>query len=181
MARTRASIVEALMEQIYEESLADFSVPKVAKRAGVSTRTVYRYFPNRDDLLEAVEAHVAETAPEPPIPETLDEVLPLVDELYSYFDRNSELIEAQSITRLGGEIMHRSRQRRQAASKNLLEAFFPGIADRRERLKRFAIVRAMMSSRFWRILTREMGLTSDEAIEIVSWAIKQLTATMNQR
>jgi AcrR family transcriptional regulator len=55
--RTREAIVAALVEQVADAGLNDFSVPKVAKRAGVSVRTVYRYFPNRDDLLDAVNEY----------------------------------------------------------------------------------------------------------------------------
>ena len=179
-AETRASIVEALFEQLYSESLTDFSVPKVARRAGVSTRTVYRYFPTRDDLLAAVEAHVQQVAPEPAPPADPLDAASFVGELYAYFDRHSELIEAQSRTRLGGEVMDLSRARRRARNEPTIQQMFPDL-DPRERLKRFAVVRALISSRTWRLMTREVGLSTDEATEIVTWAIDTLAQQMDQR
>ncbi len=179
-AETRASIVEALFEQLHSESLTDFSVPKVARRAGVSTRTVYRYFPTRDDLLAAVEAHVNEVAPEPAAPTDATDASSFVGELYAYFDRNSELIEAQSRTRLGGEVLDRSRARRRAGRGQLLDQMFPGVGER-ERLKRFALVRTLISSRTWRLMTQEVGLSTEEATEVVTWAIDALIQQMDHR
>ncbi len=51
--RTRERILEALVEQLGEGN-EDFSIPRVAERAGVSVRTVYHHFPNRDAQIEAV-------------------------------------------------------------------------------------------------------------------------------
>ena len=45
-ADTRERIVHALGEQLTEEHPAALSVPAVARRAGVSVATVYRYFPS---------------------------------------------------------------------------------------------------------------------------------------
>lgn len=181
LARTRARIVEALTEQIYLEGLADFSVPQVAERAGVSTRTVYRHFPTREDLLDAVEGQLAQTAPEPTPPRSTEDLVRYVGELFVFFDEHQELIEAQTITQLGGEIMHRSRARRYENARRVMKDYFPDVADARERRKRFALVRGMMSSRYYRILTRENGLSRDEAIEIVAWAIEAILAAAERR
>ncbi len=85
------------------------------------------------------------------------------------------------MTRLGGELMSRSRERRFASSIELMDAYFPDVVDPRERLKRLAVVRGMISSRYWRILTLEMGLSSAEAIEIATWAVEQVQAGMDNR
>jgi AcrR family transcriptional regulator len=43
-------IVEAYMELLETGTPTGVSMPAVAERAGVSVRTLYRYFPNKDDL-----------------------------------------------------------------------------------------------------------------------------------
>ena len=58
-SETRAAIVAALAEQVLDHGMVDFSIPRLAERAGVSVRTVYRYFPNREDLLNAVVSGLA--------------------------------------------------------------------------------------------------------------------------
>jgi AcrR family transcriptional regulator len=51
---TRQRIVDAVAALLVEEHPATLSVPAVAARAGVSLRTVYRYFPTKEALLDGV-------------------------------------------------------------------------------------------------------------------------------
>lgn len=47
---TREAIVRAFLELSNDENTIGISVPAVAQQAGVSTRTVYRYFATKDEL-----------------------------------------------------------------------------------------------------------------------------------
>jgi AcrR family transcriptional regulator len=174
VARTRELIVEALADQVWEEGLADFSVPKVAKRAGVATRTVYRYFPTREDLLDAVGEWILEHAPEPLPPRDLDDLTRYVRELHAYFDEHQQLIDLEGLPGLGREIQRRERAKRTAVYREALANWMPEIEDERERLRRFALFRVLLGSRTWLQLTREFGFTSAEAAEIVCAGIERL-------
>ena len=52
-AATRRRIVDGLLALLAEDHPATLSVPAVARRAGVSVATVYRYFPTKEALLDA--------------------------------------------------------------------------------------------------------------------------------
>jgi AcrR family transcriptional regulator len=172
---TRAAIVAALVEQLYEQGLSDFSVPRVARRAGVSTRTVYRYFPTREDLIEGVEAHLRQVAPDPQPPRSFDELPGFTAVMFDYFDRHQQLLAVSEATSLGREVHGRMRARRMQATLDELERSFPEAgADPRERLKAFAVVRVLLSSRAWRLMTQEIGLGQQEAIDAVTDAITVL-------
>ena len=58
---TRKRIVQAIIEQLADASLSDFSVARVAERAGVSEATVYRNFADRESMLQAVAQHWQES------------------------------------------------------------------------------------------------------------------------
>jgi AcrR family transcriptional regulator len=51
---TRAQILDAALESVTLHGVHRASLGDVAKRAGVSRQTVYRYFTNRDELVTAV-------------------------------------------------------------------------------------------------------------------------------
>lgn len=51
MERTRSEIAAAAIELFAARGFSGTSVQEVADRAGVSHRTVYRYFPRKEDLL----------------------------------------------------------------------------------------------------------------------------------
>ena len=57
---TRETIVRAVADVVAEGRLADFSVQEIADRAGVSYRTVYRHFPDRDALFDGLMAWLEE-------------------------------------------------------------------------------------------------------------------------
>src|SRR5258708_12083440 len=54
MKRKRGAIVEAARQAFLENGYAQTSMDRIAETAGVSIKTVYRHFENKDDLLSAV-------------------------------------------------------------------------------------------------------------------------------
>ncbi len=62
---TRQRIVEAAVELHTTLGPAHTSILAIAERAGVERPTVYRHFPNMDDLLTACSTHYREQNPQP--------------------------------------------------------------------------------------------------------------------
>src|SRR6516164_4208903 len=53
--QTRERILEALVQVLARNGIADLSVPLVAREAQVSIPSVYRYFPTKKDLFAALD------------------------------------------------------------------------------------------------------------------------------
>jgi len=165
---TRQLIVEALADQVWKEGLSDFSVPKVAKRAGVAVRTVYRYFPTRDDLLTAVQEELAQKHPEPEIPDDIADLSETVPVLYAYFEENRALIEAALVAGLASEVTERQRARRRAKMQTTWGEQLSSLSDDDVR-KVAAILRGIGGSAMWKILRTDARLSAEDAVEVVSW------------
>jgi AcrR family transcriptional regulator len=58
--RTRARIVEAAARLIYERGMAGTTLDDVKEAAGVSGSQMYHYFPDKDELVQAVITHQAD-------------------------------------------------------------------------------------------------------------------------
>jgi len=56
---TRTAILEAAADLLMERKGDGFSVQEVADRVGLAHRTVYRYFPTRQELIGATAQHLA--------------------------------------------------------------------------------------------------------------------------
>lgn len=54
MERKRALIVDAAQQAFLDKGYAESSMGRIAEAAGVSIKTVYRHFENKDDLFSAV-------------------------------------------------------------------------------------------------------------------------------
>lgn len=169
--QTRERIVDALTEQVFEQGLADFSIPKVAKRAGVATRTLYRYFPTRDDLLAAVWERFQRDMKPPDAPTRVEELPGAVRQLFRFFDDNRETLEAIRVTALAREMAERDRAERYSRIRSIDWPELDHLSER-ERLKVVGMVRAAMSSDTWRMLTERIGLTTDEAADAAEHTVR---------
>jgi len=58
--RTRARIVEAAARLVHERGVADATLDDVKAAAGVSGSQMYHYFPDKDELVQAVISHQAD-------------------------------------------------------------------------------------------------------------------------
>jgi AcrR family transcriptional regulator len=93
---TRERIIEAFVDQVAGSGFDDFSIERVARRAGVSPRTIYHHFPRRDDLLDAVNQRLTSRFGMEEINEPLETVdlLRLVERVFRRFDDHEPLIRA---------------------------------------------------------------------------------------
>ena len=75
MKETKEAIFRAASEQLADHGIAEFHIPGLAEAAGVSVRTVYRYFPTKDSLLESFAAWLDDQIGTPSTPRSVDELL----------------------------------------------------------------------------------------------------------
>lgn len=117
---TRAAIVRAAAE-ILAEGDAPLSIPSVAGRSGVSIRTVYRYFPSKADLVQAI-GHVDD-------PAATAGPLPALDgsDLHEWLKRGwseeiqTPLLRAQLRTAAGQEVRRSRRARHRAFAEAVID------------------------------------------------------------
>src|SRR6202140_1837523 len=60
LAARHAAIIAAAREAASEGGMAAVQIAPVAQRAGIAAGTVYRYFPAKTDLVEALLTEIAE-------------------------------------------------------------------------------------------------------------------------
>jgi len=158
---TRGRILDAVRDLLVE-SKSSLSIPEIAARAGVSEPTVYRHFPNREALFEAAAEAVSAHLGAPPEPSEADDLPIVAIALAEYFGRNASWLRAA---------LHEPALRpiRMAGRRRRLERFRAMLAPRlahlqpRDRDIAFAAFGAIARSETWDCLTREFGLSSDEA------------------
>ena len=178
--RTRELIVEALVEQVCETGRSDFSMNEVAKRAGVSVRTVYRHFPTRDDLVNAINEHLMLSDGQPGVPESPEGMADHVGGLFRWFESNAALVEASHLTGLGREVRAHGRRHRTEVARQLTEDWSKWMTEE-ERRKVFAVFRTMFGSFTWLTMRNELGLSTEEAIEATSWVVRLVIEDLQRR
>lgn len=182
-AFTRQLILDALAEVVVETGLHKFSVQDVADRAGVSHRTVYRYFANRESLVEALTDEMdrlVESRDLPLVPDGDHSLPAAIADIFRVFDENPDLIRSVAVGSLAGGDQPPSRRARDRAIRDWVAERARGLPkDELERAS--AVVRYLANSVAWVVLTRQLGLASEDAARAVRWAIETLVRDLEER
>lgn len=178
---TRELILRALVEQLERDGAEELTVPDVARRSGVSLRTVYRYFSTRDDLLAAGADWIfSRVFGDVPPEETIDDLPRNARALAARWEAHPELARAVAQSSVGGLIRRHRRVQRLAAIGRVVEAAAPSLAER-ERREAAALLGYLHSLRFWVALRDDLGLSESEAAETVEWALTTLIDDLRRR
>lgn len=175
----RESIFAALAEEVAETGTFDFSIGEVAKRAGVSHRTVYNYFESRQDLIDAFSSWTDDTIHERGgviVPGRLEDLPAAVTANFQIFEAQSAIAEvlARMDTPERATSAHR---RRTEAFEESIAAVYPKMDPRSQRVVA-VLFRQIASVRNWYFMTREHGLNTKEAAAVSAWALDRLRTSL---
>lgn len=177
-------LLRAAAEEIVADGPSSMTMSAIAARAGVSERTVYRHFPDRqaliDGLTEWVDAEIAERLGrnyEEPDDFTLDELVDHAPRIFVTMEEIGLPAEAMVIASQSGEPKAERHLRRNQMFEQLFGEELSNI-DRTTRRELFAVTRVLFGSHTWYRMTRELGLTAEEAGEAVSMTIRRLLASV---
>lgn len=175
---TRELILQALAHQLAEEGRQDFSIADAAQRAGVATRTIYRYFPNREVLLDAIGEWVDQQLGDLPFPTTPLEVADLAEQAFPQFEQQAVLIQALLLSELGKSVRSRLRSKRRQSVEDALGPLTGDLeSDRAVR----AVIGHLVTAETWKHLRDEFGVSGDASAQAVAWAIRTLIADLERR
>ena len=173
---TRQAIVDAFVGLLVDDHPATISIPAVAKRANVSVRTVYHYFPTKEALFDELLDQTQRPEYRPELneatsPKELAANIPLA---YEYLERNADLFNAARMSEVNSRIRATLDQRNVDRMAKALEPLADDLDD--EAFRRLcAIIGAIASNDTYRNLTGRHGLDLDDAAAATAWAITTLT------
>lgn len=179
-AASRQVLVDTLLQLLEQPRETDVSYREIAEAAGVSERTVFRYFENRDALRDAVipSIHARLDGIEPP--HTLPELLTYPARLFTVCERSSGLVRSLLHTDLGRSILAVERQRRLDGIKKLLLTMVPQ-KQQSHVLEAAANIRHIVSGVGWEFFRFQVGLTLPRAIESADWALRSMLVALGVR
>jgi AcrR family transcriptional regulator len=178
---TRSRILEAA-GVVIADGFASVSIPAVARQAGVSIPTIYRYFATKRDLLDAIYPYVLQRAglDELPPPRTLDDLRPGVRALFERTDSFDELTRAAMASPASEEVRKLSVPRRLEIFRRLADSIEPKLAKAdRDRVARLLVILTTSSAlRMWR---DQLGASVDEAVNDVDWVVRAAITAASTR
>lgn len=175
----REAILDALAARLDHDDPDDVAMPQVAADAGISLRTLYRYFPTREAMFEAVGDHVVARLGLPGQIEGADDIAPVFLESARRGAQSPQLVRAMLWTRLGRRARSAHRPRRVEAITAALAEVTSHLPPAEARRRTGAIV-YLTSLPAWITVSEECGLSAEDARLGVAWAINTLLAALRQ-
>lgn len=179
-AETRQRILDAAIAQIADETAASLTIPTVARRARVAVRTVYRYFPTKDDLLQTAGLEfedriggIREFSPH------IEDLEPQLHRLFAGFSEHEALVRASLETRAGRQVRARNTRNRIRGLERTLEPLLEGL-DPEARRQKVALVYLLFSAQTWRLLLDYFDMTYAEATATAARGLKAVLADLER-
>jgi len=176
--QTRLTILSALAEQLVNQNSTDFSVDEAARRAGVSTRTLFRYFPNKESMLEAMSEWVFGITGKIDLPSTPDQLEHTIEATYQMFEQNSPLMQALLLSDLGRGIRHRLAGRRRKGVADALDSATRNLSPEEARAVKALIVHIITAEAWWQ-MRDAYGVPGEDSARVVRWATRLMLQALD--
>jgi AcrR family transcriptional regulator len=179
-AVARERILRAVAELLEREASAELTMPQVAESSGVSLRTVYRYFPTREALLEAAGRWIGGELLQQGYPAGLDDVADSFERACGEFDERPGLVRAMALSEVGREARSARRRERLDAIRRALELEVGALSEQELRHAE-AVLAYLHNMLAYTTLREEQHLSGVEIGEALGWAIRTLVADLRRR
>jgi AcrR family transcriptional regulator len=179
-AVARERIFRAVAELLERDGSEALTVPQVAELSGVSLRTVYRYFPTREALLDAAGRWIGGELLKQGYPASLDDVADSFERACSEFDQRPGLVRAMALSQVGREARSTRRRERLEAIRQVLEQELGSLPEGELRQAE-AVLAYLHNMLAYTTLREEQQLSGAEIGEALGWAIRTLVADLRRR
>jgi AcrR family transcriptional regulator len=177
MALTRERILAAFVDELAAGG-DDFAVSRVAARAGVSVRTVYQHFPNREAQIEAVAAWIEEQLGPDKLPTSAVELPAYTRQRYRMFFEHEKILRAQLNGGIATEVRKRRRRRREAAIDACVAT--TGVPPAVARVAG-AIIKELIGAPLGLQLIDAYHLTPEESSRVTAWTVQLIVAALQHQ
>jgi AcrR family transcriptional regulator len=169
---TQRLILEAALDVVAQAPADPLSVRATAKRAGMSERTVFRYFATREDLVTAAAAEFARRLDLPDPPTSLEGLLAYPEALYACFEAQGAYIRAALPSELSQRLRGKAAVGRRQAIAALLDRLAPGRPDAERRVAAANIHYHLVAST-WHYYRVHFDFSPEEAVRSARTVVVQ--------
>lgn len=173
---TRSAILDAAV-RVSARGIALLTIPDIAREAGVSVPTVYRHFPSKAELVDAIYPHLERRAGKGPLvlPQTIDQLRDGILRFLDRLDSFDDLARASMASPASEEGRARSIPRRMAIMRALVDTIEPPLPlEARDRIARLILV--LTSSQSLRTWRDHLGKSPDEVADEIEAIVEAAIA-----
>jgi AcrR family transcriptional regulator len=169
--QTRELILDALTDLLQDHRVDEIATRELAAAAGVSERTVYRHFPDRDALVSGLGERINQLGPDPSTSvHTIDDLKAALVEFMAAMEANRVIARADALFNADPRRFTEPTRANSARFHQVVAAARPEL-DARVQLRLSAALRCMFSAQGWLRMREEYDIPGDESGPMVAWII----------
>lgn len=174
--RTQQLVLETMVALLVERRGADVQIQEIAKKSGVSERSIFRLFKDRQAMLAAIDSYVTNFI-QTGVAKLQDKgIIEFTKELFALFDKNENMVIAYLYSPFGRQARAILRRK---LNKFIIDKLLDGApAPSTQDFPKYALIAAMINARLWDDMRTDFNLKGEEIGETVAWAIRTLSAKL---
>ena len=177
----RTAIEDAMLDILAENDEGGLTHDRIAARVGIGRRTVYRYFPDRQALMEALWQRLTRLAgPGVGMPHDVDSLTDQLPQLFAAFDSAASAMTVCMSSGQGRAMRAAKTPERRAAYRAALAGPTAGLPEA-DQVKAVAAIQLLRSGHAWLEMRDQWGLDGQASADAASWAIRVLVADLEAR
>jgi AcrR family transcriptional regulator len=168
-----AKIIETFVALLADKRGADVKIEEVAERSGISERTIYRLFNDKEHLGTATEQYMQNYLLASAQDVGLMELPAYAQHLFVKFDKHENLVLAYLYSKFGIEYRTHFRQKfNQILIAKILHDKKLTMTKARER--KLAVIVSLINAKIWHDMRTDFGLKGADAGEAIAEAVALL-------
>ncbi len=177
----RRRIEDALLECMASGQMHRLNHDALAEMTGVSRRTVYRYFPDREALMKALWHRTVEVqGPRGGMPRDAEAVLSRLEDVFTAFDRNAQAMIVATSTLEGRAVRNAMKAERDAGWRKALAKETERLPEL-DRKMALGVIQLLSTGLAWRELRDQWDLDGAHIAAACRWAIATLLRDLEER
>jgi len=177
----RMAIEDAMLDILAENEEGGLTHDRIAARLGMGRRTVYRYFPDRQALMEALWLRLTQAAgPGPGMPRDIASLTDQLPQLFSGWDSAASAMTVCMSSGQGRAMRAAKTSERRASYRAALAPAVVALSEA-DQIKAVAAIQLLRSGHAWLEMRDQWNLDGPASAEAVTWAIQVLIADLQAR
>lgn len=177
---TQKLILDTAVDLLVRSGVGEVTVRAVARAAGISERTVFRYYASRDGFLDAVASEMVARLLPPPPPGSIEELLSYPRVLYARYEEQAALVRAALHTEVFSRMREGIAAERWRAVDGLIDEFAPHRSPQ-ERRRAAANLRYYLTATTWHYYRFYFGFNPSEAVACAQLALRVTVEDIGRR
>lgn len=174
--QTRDLILDAVTTLLESHRIDEIATREIAQSAGVSERTVYRHFPDRDALLAGLTSRLMRSIKQRQMSvqvETVDDLKAVAVQVMAGLEEFHVAARAEALFNADPRRFSPDTRENSEQVARVVAAILPDLS-KRDHVRIAAVVRCLLSAQAWLRMREEYGVPGDESGPMVAWVLEAI-------